>query len=305
MAVPPVTAPPRVLGGGALITRTRKMLLLFHLWRTGRYKPKPRHRGNAPPPKHWAPDFIVIGAGKSGTTSLYHHLDAHPQICMSRIKEPNYYSFGQDHPSWHNLRDMPWVCDAVRHPDEYRALFCLQKPAQICGEASGTYLFHPMAARNIRENAPAVRLIAILRDPVERAYSGFRMHQRRGDEKRSFKDAILAELGGESGYFTGSYIAKGMYYSQLSRYFSLFPRENIKVFKFQELTESPAKMLHECYAFLGVDPDWKPVDLKAHNQAPVPDAVPPDLRRELLPHFREDILSLEKLVNQEFSEWLA
>ncbi len=128
------------------------------------------------------PNFLIVGAAKSGTTALYAYLRQHPQVYMSPLKEPNYFAHAGQPPQFGGPRADILNRDVVYRRDAYEALFHDAHHATAIGEASPRYLAVPGTARRIKEQASHMRMIAILRDPVERAFSSFVMYQRDGLE---------------------------------------------------------------------------------------------------------------------------
>src|SRR5262249_38614960 len=114
------------------------------------------------------PTFILIGASKAGTTACYYHLKAHPEIFMSRVKEPRFFLFDGQLPSQQDLNNRSSLRDSVVDVEKYRQLFDGATTERALGEASTAYLHRPECAARIRAHVPDVRLIAFLRDPVER-----------------------------------------------------------------------------------------------------------------------------------------
>src|SRR3712207_4104321 len=130
------------------------------------------------------PNFLVIGAMKSGTTALYYYLEQHPEIYMSPVKEPNFFS--QEN-----------AADTVTHIGTYEQLFKGASGKKAIGEASHSYLYEPRAAAEIRRYVPKVKLIAILRNPIDRAYSHFLHMVRSGTEPLDdFAQALREEEAG-------------------------------------------------------------------------------------------------------------
>lgn len=210
------------------------------------------------------PNFIIIGAGKSGTTSIYHYLKQHPDIYVSPIKETNFFAIDDFKASVSG----PGPSEADRFPirtlEQYGALFRYVTNETAIGEASVRYLGRPRASGRIKETLPDVRLIAILRDPVERAHSSFFHQVRESAETRSFRQAIDDEIkGAVEGsttltYAQRHYLRLGLYHRHLSSYFELFARRQIAVFLYEDLKEEPGKLLRDMFDFLEVDPSFKP-----------------------------------------------
>src|SRR5689334_12703065 len=119
------------------------------------------------------PTFIVIGAGKTGTSSLYRYLMQHPDVFMSPIKEPLFFAFAGEHPKFAGPGDAELNRRLVTSLEEYQALFEKGAHHRARGEASSAYLYYPTAARRLRELAPDTKLILTLRCPADRAYSNF------------------------------------------------------------------------------------------------------------------------------------
>lgn len=207
------------------------------------------------------PNFLIIGAARSGTTSLYHYLNQHPQIYMSPVKEPSFFAFEGTKLAFRE----PWRRRAFRNTitniEAYRALFQGVSDEVAIGEASPLYLVHPSAPERIRHYIPDVKLIAILRDPVERAYSACLMERLYGGEP-------LADLGqeirrreawiGENWQVKG-YVDVGFYYTHLKRYFDIFDPSQIKVYIYEEdFRANPVSVLQEAFQFLGVHETFIP-----------------------------------------------
>ncbi len=199
------------------------------------------------------PDFLLLGAMKSGTTSLFDYLCRHPDIAPGIRKEVHYFDNDFDHaPAW------------------YRAHFP-EGPA-LTGEASPYYLFHPLAPARAAARLPDARLLAILRDPIERAWSHYQHNLRKGREPRSFEEAIEAEpamveaetrrlVAGNCPYsfphHRFSYLSRGFYHGQLQAWLEHFPRDRLLVVFSDDLEQHPEQVLDACFAHLGVAP-WKP-----------------------------------------------
>lgn len=214
------------------------------------------------------PNFLIIGAGKSGTTSLYEYLKQHPQVYMSPIKETNYFAYenGIEH-----LLDNKIAF--VKTLDEYATLFRDATIEKAIGEASPRYMWCSRTAARIKEQLPAAKLIAILRNPVDRAYSAFNMKVGNGTETRSFGEALRAEqeasaenrVRGET-----RYIENGRYNKLLQPYFELFPREQIAVHLFDDLAANPNAVMQRIFQFLNVDDTFVPQLRTRHNPSGSP-----------------------------------
>lgn len=194
------------------------------------------------------PNFFVIGAQKGGTTSLYWYLNQHPEVFMSPVKEPGFFAVAEDAPP------SPSNPEKIRNWADYRALFAGVTDETAIGEASTKYLFHHAVPGNLRTFVPDARLIAILRDPAERAFSAYSMHVALGEETRSFAQVIDDELAGKLGPWRC--LEMGRYGAQLGRYFDTFPSEQIQVHLFEDLSRDTPGVVRRVYEFLGVDPEF-------------------------------------------------
>lgn len=209
------------------------------------------------------PTFLVIGAMKAGTTSLEAYLAEHPEVFMSPVKEPNFFAFEGHTLSFLDAHGQPSRLNwrSVTDIERYRALFAGADGHRAVGEISHWYLYHPDAAERIRSHLPDVRLIAVLRDPVERAYSEFLFHARDGRESEtSFAHALdLEEERIRRGCDDGRYVDRGLYHRQLARFYERFPSEQIRVYLFEDLRSAPEALFRDLFGFIGADPGV-PVD---------------------------------------------
>lgn len=207
----------------------------------------------------YKPNLFVIGAAKSGTTALYHCLAQHPQIYMSPRKEPHFLAIddgvftsvdGYENPM-RTIRTHPLP---VHSEKDYAALFEKVTTEKVIGEASPLYLYSKGAPERIARRYPDARVIAILRNPVDRAYSQFMHHVRDTFEwTRSFEKAFYNESERlEKGPFW-HYRRMGYYYPQLRRYFDRLGRSKIKVFLFEDFTDDIRGSMQDVFVFLGVD----------------------------------------------------
>ena len=179
-----------------------------------------------------APQFMIIGAAKSGTTTLYQYLLRHPQIFLPKIKEPEFFSDD----TVFNKR-IPW----------YLSLFAPARAGQVCGEASTTYTRWPHtgdAAARIHEAVPSVKLVYIMRHPVERAYAHYAHHMRL-KVTMTFEEALSRST---------IYVDCSMYMRQIDRYLRYFSKDSFLFLTLDELKAAPANTLAKLEAFLGIEP---------------------------------------------------
>lgn len=237
------------------------------------------------------PNFLVIGAAKCGTTSLYHYLKTHPEVYMSPIKEPNFFStdinpenFSRQYKDIEKRKrlnldeyvkgDMKrevWGY-FVRERHHYTGLFKNATDAKAIGEISNSYLFSKEAAINIRNTLPAVKLIAILRNPVERMYSHYIANLRDGKTYKPFRQEVEEDFNQivKGWYTTHCYVEMGLYYQQVKRFLDLFPTEQIKILLYDDLKKKPEALLQEICRFLGIDSEFKFNTSMKFNEARVP-----------------------------------
>ena len=225
------------------------------------------------------PTFLIIGAMKGGTTTLYRLLDQHPEIYMSPVKEPNFYAYRNGRPKLGHPAGLPypvWIVDtpdAAQHAMElavdaasfttlpaYKRLW-RDTSAPQRGEASVLYLYLPHVAESIASMNPDMKLIAILRNPVDRAYSHFLMARRMGREPiASFAEAMEAEASRLAQNYDPfwHYRSLGHYATQLERYFKVFDRSQILILLNDDLRKDLGTQYARLLHFLEVDASFKP-----------------------------------------------
>ncbi|PLS83629.1 MAG: sulfotransferase [Actinobacteria bacterium] len=299
------------------------------------------------------PNFLVIGAGKAGTTSLYYYLDQHPEVYMSPVKEPKFFALEGGVPDYRGPGDREvWSSGtnrAISDPREYEALFDGVSGEKAIGEASPGYLCNAGVPGRIKRYVPDVRLVAVLRDPAERAYSAYLHMLRDGREQLGFAEALgEEERRTREGWAPGwQYTREGFYYRNLKRYFELFDRGRIRIYLYEELRADPLGLMREVFGFLGVDEAFVPDISMRHNASGIPKSallvslitrrnplktvlkpllpkglrrrisvgiqnrnltpappLPPEVRKELVELYREDILALQDLIGRDLSKWL-
>jgi hypothetical protein len=199
------------------------------------------------------PDFVILGAQRAGSTTLYRALVGHPQVRRALLKEIHYFDLNYE-------RGLRW----------YRAHFPHPKRGTITGEASPYYLFHPRVPQRVAGDLPDARFLVVMRDPVARAYSQYRLGRQHGSEPlATFEDAIDAEderLAADAERFASdetyrsrahashSYLARGRYAEQLERWFDAVPRERFFVIASETLWAEPEETYGRAVSFLGLKP---------------------------------------------------
>jgi hypothetical protein len=206
--------------------------------------------------RRW-PDFFIIGAGRAGTTSLYYYLRGHPNIYLPSLKEPHFFStVDYRRPAGGGKRQRTQrPAKVVKREADYLRLFADKQPHQLAGEASVTYLSDKDAPTRIKKKAPEAKIIAVLRDPVERAYSQYLLDLREGREWRaSFYDVVQEDSEylakhQDAGSF---YIWPGLYHQHVSRYVDTFGREHVRIYRYEDLAADTTALVEDLCAFLGV-----------------------------------------------------
>jgi hypothetical protein len=215
------------------------------------------------------PNFIIIGAMKAATTSLYTYLKQHPDIFMTSIKEPKFFN-NLNKDSRFKLQGKGLV--KIKTLEQYQNLFKEAINEIAIGEASPSYIFDENCHILIKEILPKAKIIAILRQPVERAYSNF-LHAKRADQEKNtdFEESFTEENKMlKKGIKTHYYLEKGFYYKQLKRYYDVFPKEQIKIILFEDIIKNPRKITQEVFKFLNVDSSFTPNTSKKANVSGVP-----------------------------------
>ena len=218
------------------------------------------------------PDFLIVGAARSATTSLFYYLKNYDEIYMPARKEPWFFSYAGNPPDYSS----PGAYDVVSKLDDYAALFKAARPDQIIGEASPSYLFtYSAVIRNIKDVYGGLydklRIIIILRNPAERAYSHFMLHKRGYKEPLDFRKAIepdtIASRRRDNWDIFYDYTGCGLYYEQVKAYMEEFP--HVKVLLYEDLVQDPRKTLTDICEFLSVD-YREDVKLERLNKSGVP-----------------------------------
>jgi hypothetical protein len=296
------------------------------------------------------PNFFIVGAPKAGTTSLYHYLDQHPQIFMSPIKEPHFFAseireencdpklrgsapmrekrFGGIVPDW----------------DDYLRLFVNAADESVLGEASVCYLWSPTAPGRIAAIVPRAKILVMLRDPADRAFSQYLHGLGNGAIRWSFREHIQRNLRHNSRQIGLHYpfLEFGLYSEQLCRYLKGFG-QNVRVEFHEDFKDRPMEVLSNIYRFLNVDPEFSADRSRRHMEAQVPRTsaigwlrrsglweaaahltprglrplirrslirrpgatrMDPADRHYLIDFYREDIRKLESLLGHNLDSWL-
>ena len=231
------------------------------------------------------PTFVVIGAMKCGTTSLYRYLQQHPEICMSRTKEPNFFV---EEKNYH--KGMAW----------YQSLF--QGSAKEYGECSTNYTkrheFEGVPAR-MKGILPDAKVIYLLRDPVERVVSHYVHSYAEGSENRPISDVLRC-------FDKNKYLLTSLYYMQLEAYLSHYAANQLLVICTEELKLNPNSVLEEVFQFLRVDPTFtSPTFFQRFNQSS--SFTRPELdhatKERLIEYLSTDVEQLRRATGKQFAHW--
>ena len=210
------------------------------------------------------PNFLLVGAAKSGTTSLYFYLDQHPEIYMSPVKEPRFFTS-------HLSDSRSKRKKVVKSLNKYKKLFINVKNETAIGEASpDTLYYYKDSIKYIKKYLGNPKIIIILRNPLDRAVSAYYQLKRDGSEKLSFEDAIKEEKRRiEKGVLNiWRYVDAGLYYNQVKGFLENFT--NVKIVIYDDFINNPYKTLSDIYKFLSVDPGFKPDINTKYNVSGIP-----------------------------------
>ena len=195
------------------------------------------------------PNFFVVGAAKAGTTSVHAYLSQHPEVFFPAIKEPHY--FAQIKPT----REHRYSVEAITDRAAYLRLFRHAERYRVVGDASPSYLWHPQAASRIKRAVPDARILIILRDPIERAFSHYLMDYREGMQHEPFYDALRRDIARTAKGWGVSYLyyELGLYAAQVRRYMDVFGSDRVLLMLFDELRRDARQGLRKVAALLGID----------------------------------------------------
>jgi hypothetical protein len=298
------------------------------------------------------PNFLIVGAAKAGTTALHEYLRQHPDVFLPAELKESFFFAGLP-------ESIPGpgggiASGAIRTLADYERLFEGAAGRRAIGEACVGYLYyHETAIPRIRTTlGDAVRIVIVLRDPVERAFSNYTHHVRDGIERLSFADALAAEgkRRAEGWWWGFQYRDASRYAGQVGAYLEAFGRDRVSVLLYDDLARDPRAFLRDLFGLLGVDEDFEPDTSIRHNPSGIPRSalarllsvqrhgplgslralvpaalrrraaarlehsltsnlvkpeLPPELRRELVAEFRDDVLALSRTIGRDLSAWLA
>jgi len=247
--------------------------------------------------QHHLPEFLGLGTQKGGTTTLQRLLEQHPQVYLPLSKELQYFTL-------HYSQGEAW----------YRQQFKAAAPEQSSGEITPYYLFHPMAPQRIKALLPAVKLIVLLRDPVERTLSQLAHSRRLGLEPLELEQALAAEPmrlrgaevalaspdGRHKSHQEHSYVARSRYEKQLHEYLKYFPAEQLFIRRSEDLFNQPKRVWQELLRFLNLDDMPLPVEgRQAHVDSGELQQLPAHSLRSLKQHLRQQLSTTYEVLEQQ------
>ena len=215
------------------------------------------------------PNFLVIGAAKSGTTTLYDSLKQHPDVFLSPLKEPHFFSHGLSGNIEVAVERYGKYQSPITSLEIYQSLFENASNKTAIGEASTSYLIHPEAARRIKEYVPNVKLMAILRNPIDRAYSAFLMKCRIQQKDMADSQKLLDDFRGEVKAAYGENNT-GLYCRKIQGYLDHFSRDQLKVLEFRDFQDNFSEIMKEVFIFLDIDSKVSVEKPKVRNKGGVP-----------------------------------
>jgi len=291
------------------------------------------------------PNFLIVGTAKAATTTIHEYLKQHPDIYMTEWKEPSFFTFkGKTQTSYTTDRPVKFVTEL----NEYKSLFAKGEFKKIRGESSTPYLyFYKKTIDNIKETIPdynKIKILIVLRNPIDRAFSQYMMKVRDLVENMSFKEAIENEnkRKEENAHFDFFYIDRGLYFEQVKAYLENF--NDVKVILYDDFISNDLGVLSEITSFLELKrmkfkkiskqnvsgrPKVKVIS-RLLKQNPIKrilsriipkrlkieitsfilsknlkkEKMDEEIREELIEFYREDINKLEKLLDKNLSRWL-
>jgi LPS sulfotransferase NodH len=289
------------------------------------------------------PNFFVVGAARSGTTSLDRYLSQHPEIFITPRKDAHF--FAAEHFPRTGPGDGVMNRKVMRDEEQYAQLFARVTTEKAIGESSAFYLCLPGTAERIARVVPGAKMLMILREPVERTYSAYSLLRRDGRETLSFEEGLCQEAARKQQGFEPMWWYKelSLYTAQVQRYLEVFGRAQVKVLLYEELFANPGQVLREVFAFLGVREEVEINTSVRYNVSGAPRSrwlhtvlyrlsdtsnalakhvkpalawkamgtfllrpapeMNPETRAELQAYFAEDVGKLEELLQRDLRSW--
>jgi len=253
------------------------------------------------------PNYLILGAQKSGTTSLYNYINEHPNAIAPRKREVHFFDGGLDDSEDNYGKGLGWY--RSHFPYKFRVI-----GNRITGECSPLYLFHPLCPERIHAQHPDIKLVCIFRDPTERAISHYFHEVRKGREERTISEALeqeeatigqcLSTREYSSTLYNKSYLHRGYYLELLQRYFKLFKKNQILTLSSEDLWAKPVEKMATVFNFLNVEDSFSNASFKPMNQGHNRTKVDPEVYNWLTHHFATKNEALFNHIGERF-DWLS
>jgi hypothetical protein len=247
-------------------------------------------------------DFIIAGTQKGGTSALHYHLEQHPNITMAHGEEAHMI----DHPRRHFFDDEERFAGKVDYDILHEGIE-LKRQSLITGSCTPIYTYWKPAMERIRNYNPRIKLIVLLRNPMDRAFSHWNMYRERKQEELGFLEAIAEEPNRIRKALPlqtrrTSYLDRGFYFEQMERVFRFFPREQVHLIKFDDFRKNTSQVVNNVFGFLGLKP-LPQVKNREQNRIAYERKITPEERHYLYQIYQADIARLEQLLGWDCSEW--
>jgi hypothetical protein len=249
-------------------------------------------------------DFIIAGTQKGGTSALHYHLDQHPNVTFAHPEEAHMI----DHPRRHFFDDEERFSEGrTVSYDILHEGIKLKPKSLVVGSCTPIYTYWKPAMERIRNYHPGIKLIVLLRNPIDRAFSQWNMNWDRKREPLEFLEAVAAEMNERAEATSSqsrrrSYVDRGFYFEQIERVFQFFPRDQVCVIKFEAFRRRTHEVVNDVFRFLGVEPLPK-LKNREQNLIPYDRKITPEERDYLYRFYKEDIERLERLLGWDCSDW--
>lgn len=245
---------------------------------------------------HNWPNFFIVGAPRCGTTSLHEYLKDVPDIFMSPIKEPHFFSIYTVPSFWKNI---------IRDPNEYFKLFEKVKNEKIIGESSTSYLSDTGAANLIHQTNPQSKILISLRDPIDRSISMRALISY--EEKKNagkFKNALKSARENKHYKMLNVFLKRSLYYEDVKRYLDIFGKDSVKIIIFEDFIQNRKETLLEILNFLNIKSPYFEFKEEIHNPNPTSKIILKTTDKQILhDFFFDDVKKLERLLNKKLP-WL-
>ena len=252
-------------------------------------------------------DFAICGAQRAGTSGLYYYLNQHPEICMGRTQD------GSDEPKFFDIDNLFLFLNTQTYRvsySKYHSTYFKPKPSErLIGTNGAIYMYWQDSMRRIYHYNPKIKLVAILRNPVDRAYSHWNLERNRKNETLPFLDAIQNERERAKEalpyqHRVYSYLDRGFYVEQIRRIWRFFPKEQLLIIKTDDLRNDLLTTVNKVLTFLNIEL-FETMEQKIVNPEPYQESIRKNEREYLLKIYEYEIKNLERILNWDCSDWLS